>query len=370
MSTLHAKAAVMEEVGRPLVVADIEVAEPEDHEILVRTAAAGLCHSDLLFLEGSWPHPVPTILGHEVTGTVEAVGPEVTGFTPGDTVIGCAGGGCYRCRFCVVGRPLLCEGREAHERPPGAAPRLSRGGQPVHQYGQLSGFSTLLLVHEDAAVRIPPEIPPLLAAILGCAVATGLGAVFNTARVDPGDSVVVTGCGGVGLSAIQGARIAGAGTIVAVDVVPMKLELARTLGATEVVDASEDDRIERVLDLTGGGAAHVIEASGVGRVAEETIAMAAPGGTIVLVGLPAQGTRISFDPATLIPGERVIRGSHVGSLRPTIDIPRYAGMYLRGQLLLEPLVSTRISLRAVNDGFAAMGRGEVARAVIEFARNE
>jgi S-(hydroxymethyl)glutathione dehydrogenase/alcohol dehydrogenase len=370
MSTLHAKAAVMEEAGRPLVVADIEVAEPEGHEILVRTAAAGLCHSDLLFLEGSWPHPVPTILGHEVTGAVEAVGPGVTRFAPGDTVIGCAGGGCYRCRFCVVGRPLLCERRVEHERAAGAVPRLSRGGEAIHQYGQLSGFSTLLLVHEDAAVRIPTEIPPRLAAILGCAVATGLGAVFNTARVDPGDSVVVTGCGGVGLSAVQGARIAGAGTIVAVDVVPMKLELARGLGATDAVDASDEDAIERVLELTGGGASHVIEASGVGRMAEEAIAMAAPGGTITLVGLPAQGTRVSFDPATLIPGERVIRGSHVGSLRPTIDVPRYASMYLRGQLLLEPLVSSQIPLSAVNDGFAAMERGEVARAVIDFATSE
>jgi S-(hydroxymethyl)glutathione dehydrogenase/alcohol dehydrogenase len=366
MSNLHATAAVMEEVGRPLVLSEIEVDEPQGREILVRTAAAGLCHSDLLFLEGSWPHPVPTILGHEVTGTVEAVGPEVNDFAPGDTVIGCAGGGCYRCRFCVTGRPLLCEGRAAHERVEGAAPRLTRHGEAIHQYGQLSGFSTLLLVHEDAAVGIPSEIPPRVAAILGCGVATGLGAVFNTAGVEPGDSVVVTGCGGVGLNAVQGARIAGAGTIVAVDVVSMKLELARTLGATDVVDASESDPVERVVDLTGGGATHVIEASGVGAVAEQAIAMAAPGGTVTLVGLPPQGTRVSFDPATLIPGERVTRGSHVGSLRPTIDIPRYADMYLRGQLELEPLVSSRIPLSAVNDGFAAMGRGEVARAVIEF----
>ena len=366
MGTVHARAAVMEGVGRPLVISEIDVAEPVGHELLVRTVAAGLCHSDLLFLDGDWPHPVPTILGHEVTGVVEAVGPDVTAFGPGDTVIGCAGGGCLHCRFCVVGRPLLCENRD-HDRPAADAPRLSRAGERIHQYGQLSGFSEYLLVHEHAAVRVPSEIPPHLVAILGCGVATGLGAVFNTARVSPGDSVVVTGCGGVGLNAVQGARIAGAGTIVGVDVVQLKLDLARELGASDVVDATVPDPVERVLELTGGGAVHVIECSGVAPVAEQAIRMAGPAGTVTLVGLPAQGTTISFDPTALIPAERVIQGCHVGSLRPTIDIPRYADMYLRGQLLLEPLVSRRIGLEDVNEGFAAMTRGEVARAVVEFA---
>jgi S-(hydroxymethyl)glutathione dehydrogenase/alcohol dehydrogenase len=304
-------------------------------------------------------------LGHEVAGVVEAVGELVTYLQPGDHVIGCAGGPCYHCRYCIVGRPLLCEGRD-HDRRSDEPPRLSIAEGPIHQYGQLSAFAELMLVHENATVKIDPDIPLELASIVGCGVATGLGAVFNTARVTPGSVVVVTGCGGVGLNCIQGARIAGASTIVAVDILPAKLERARALGATHIVDASTVDAITAVLDLTDGGADYVLEAAGVNRLAEQGLDMLRPGGVLTLVGLPAQGTTISFDPTRFTPAEKSILGSSVGSLRPRVDIPRYLTMYERGQLDLESLVSARIGLDEINEGFAAMERGEVARSIVVF----
>jgi S-(hydroxymethyl)glutathione dehydrogenase / alcohol dehydrogenase len=355
----------MHAVDDPLVVEHVDIAEPHGREVLVKTAAAGLCHSDLLFLNGEWAHPVPTILGHEVVGIVEAVGDDVLYVKPGDRIIGCAGGPCYHCRYCVVGRPLLCEGRD-HDRRPEEPPRLSVGGQPIHQYGQLSAFAEYMLVHENATVKISDDLPFHVAAIVGCGVATGLGAVFNTARVEPGAAVVVTGCGGVGLNCVQGARIAGASTIVAVDIVPSKLERAKALGATHLVDATQEDPVAAVLELTGGGADHVLEAAGVNALAQQGIEMLRPGGVLTLVGLPAQGTKIEFEPATFTPAEKSIRGSSVGGLRPRVDIPRYIQMYVRGQLDLDSLVSERIPLEAINDGFAAMQRGEVARSVVVF----
>jgi S-(hydroxymethyl)glutathione dehydrogenase/alcohol dehydrogenase len=240
-------------------------------------------------------------------------------------------------------------------------------GEAIHQYGQLSGFAEYLLVHENATVKIDPEIPLKLASIVGCGVATGLGAVFNTARVEPGESVVITGCGGVGLNAVQGGRIAGAGKVVAVDVVPYKLELAKQLGATHCIDASSGDVVEQVKEATSGGSDHVVETSGVARVAEQAFEMVGNGGKLTLVGLPAQGTMLQFDPALVITGERTVRGSHVGSLRPRVDLPRYLAMYQSGQLLLDPLISAEIALEQVNEGFEAMQRGEVARSIVTFA---
>jgi len=356
----------MSAVDEPLAIREVDLAEPRGREVLIRTSAAGLCHSDLLFLHGEWAHPVPTILGHEVAGVVEAVGSEVTYLRPGDHVVGCAGGPCYHCRYCVVGRPILCEGRD-HDRGAAEPPRLSLDGHTVHQYGQLSAFAEYMLVHENATVKIVDELRLDVASIVGCGVATGLGAVFNTARVEPGASVVVTGCGGVGLNCVQGARIAGAGMIIGVDIVPSKLERAQALGATHVIDGSKDDPVAAVLEMTGGGADHVLEAAGVNALAQQGIEMLRPGGVLTLVGLPAQGTKIEFEPATFTPAEKSIRGCSVGSLRPRVDIPRYVQMYLRGQLDLESLVSAQIALEDINEGFEAMERGEVARSVVVFA---
>jgi S-(hydroxymethyl)glutathione dehydrogenase/alcohol dehydrogenase len=357
------KAAVFTEVGHPMTIEDVQLDEPQGREVLVRVAAAGICHSDLLFLEGSWPHQLPTILGHEVAGVVEAVGPGVTSVRPGDHVVGCAGAPCYECRYCVSGRPLICPNR-SHDRPANDVPRISWNGSRIHQYGELSGFSENLLIHEHACVVIPREVPLELAAIIGCGVATGLGAVFNTARMEPGATAVVTGVGGVGLNAIQGARIAGATKIIAVDVSKDNLDLALGLGATDVVDANTSDTVQAVRDLTAGGADYVFETSGSASVAEAAFEMLGEGSMLVLVGLPARGTRISFDMTRFIPSELNVRGSHVGSLRPRVDLPRYCKMFLSGQLDLDSLITSLYNLDNINDGVTqlqtrANGRGVV-----------
>jgi S-(hydroxymethyl)glutathione dehydrogenase/alcohol dehydrogenase len=356
----------MHEVGLPMVVESISIADPQGREVLVRPVAAGLCHSDLLFLEGQWSHPIPTILGHEVAGVVEAVGPEVSGVKVGDHVLGCAGGGCHECRYCVTGRPIICTDRN-HDRSLGDQPRLRLAdGTPVNQYGQLSAFAELMLVHEHAVVRIDPEMNLQLASIVGCAVATGLGAVFNTARVPVGATVVVTGVGGVGLNAVQGARITGASEIIAVDITPGKLEFARALGATAVIDSTTTSAVDAVRELTNGGADYVFETSGVPAVAESCLEMVGNGGTVVLVGIPSQLATISIRPADLIPREIAILTSHVGSLTPSVDLPRYITLAKQGQLLLEPMVSKRFSLDEINEGFAAMSSGTTSRSIIVF----
>jgi S-(hydroxymethyl)glutathione dehydrogenase/alcohol dehydrogenase len=359
------KAAVLYEANTPLVIEDVRLDAPKGREVRVRSVAAGLCHSDLLFMDGAWPHPMPTILGHEVAGIVEAVGPEVTSVKPGDHIVGCAGGPCYECRYCVMGRPIICPNRN-QDRSPSGTQRIYLGDTPVHQYGQLSAFAEEMLIHEHACVRIPKEVPLHLAAIIGCGVATGLGAIFNTARVEPGASVVVTGVGGVGLNAIQGARIAGATNIVAVDVSDAKLELALRLGADIAVNALDGNAVEAVLDATSGGADHVVETSGVASVAEDGFRMLGEGSILTLVGLPPLGTRIAFDMTKLIPSEQSVRGCHVGSLRPRVDLPRYCEMYLKGMLNLDSMVTSRISLADVNAGFDAMNSGSVGRSVISF----
>jgi S-(hydroxymethyl)glutathione dehydrogenase/alcohol dehydrogenase len=360
------KAAIFERVNEPMKIQDIELADARGREILVRTVAAGICHSDLLFYEGGWEHKLPTILGHEVSGIVERVGSDVTSVKVGDHIIGCAGGPCYECRYCVAGRPIICINRN-HDRKSSEPPRITSQGRQIHQYGQLSGFSEMILIHEHACAVIPKGIPLNLAAVIGCGVATGLGAVFNTAKVEPGASVVVTGVGGVGLNAIQGARIAGAAKIIAVDINPANLELARKLGATDLIDSRQVDAVGEVKSLTNGGADYVIETSGLAKVAETTFDMLGEGSTAVLVGLPpAHGTKISFDMTRFIPSEITVKGSHVGSLRPRIDLPRYCDMYLSGALNLESLVTHTYALEDINEGFSRIAEGANGRAIIQF----
>lgn len=359
------KAAVFREVLAPQTIEEIELDKPQGREVLVRNVAAGICHSDLLFFEGSWAHPRPTILGHEVAGVVMATGPDVTSVKPGDHIVGCAGGPCYECRYCVMGRPIICINRN-HDRRASETPRIRSKGAKIHQYGQLSGFAEGMLIHEHACVVIPKEIPLKLAAIIGCGVATGLGAVFNTAKVEPGASVVVTGVGGVGLNAVQGARISGASKIIAVDVSDDNLALAKKLGATHLVNASQTDSVEFVRDVTTGGADYVIETSGSAKVAESAFDLLGEGAVLTLVGLPAHGTKISFDMTRLIPSEMSVRGCHVGSLRPRIDLPRYCEMYLNGALDLETLVTQTYSLAEINEGFGRLTAGTKGRGVIIF----
>lgn len=358
------RAAVLERIPSELDITEVDIDKPHRHEVLVRTAAAGLCHSDLHFMEGKYLHDTPTIPGHEVAGIVEAVGDDVTELQPGDHVIGCLSIFCGRCEFCLSGRPVLCnrQGLERHEAQPF---RLSRNGEKIHQFLRLSAFAEYLLVHENTLVKIRDDMPLDRAALIGCAVTTGIGAVFNTAKVPPGSTVAVLGCGGVGLNVVQGAAIAGAGRIIAIDTMPWKLDLAKEFGATDLVDVNAGDPAEQVKELTAGGVEYSFEAIGLKIAAEQSFAMLRKGGTATVVGMIPEGQKIEIPGSELL-DEKRIQGSNMGSNRFRVDMPRYVDLYLSGRLKLDELVSRRISLDEINDGFEAMKRGDVARSVITF----
>jgi S-(hydroxymethyl)glutathione dehydrogenase/alcohol dehydrogenase len=361
------RAAVMRAVGRPLTIEDVDIDPPQEQEVLIDVAAAGLCHSDLRFLEGSFDHPLPTVLGHEVAGTVAAVGDAVTEVAVGDHVVMSISVSCGTCPLCRSGRSHLCVDKGATRRRAGQPSRLSQAGSPITQFLDLSAFAEQILVHESAVVGIGEDVPFEHAAVLGCGVATGLGAALNTARVQPGDSVVVIGCGGVGLSAVQGARIAGAHQIIAIDPVPEKLDLAMRLGATEVVDAADPGLVPAVVSLSDGlGVDHVIEA--VGRVPsiEQGFAMTRRGGTVTVVGLVPGGSTVNIPTDDLF-YERRLQGSVMGSNDFKRDVPRYLEMWRDGTLNLGDLVTRRITLEEVNEGFAAMSAGRHPRILIDFS---
>jgi S-(hydroxymethyl)glutathione dehydrogenase/alcohol dehydrogenase len=359
------KAAVLRAYKQPLSIEDLELDAPGPREVLVRTAATGVCHSDLHCIDGALPVPPPMVLGHEPAGVVEAVGAEVTHVAPGDHVIGCLSAFCGSCEYCLRGEPNLCGGG-ATSRPPGAAPRLRKGAETIHQFAHLSAFAERMLVHENALVKIRKEIPLDRAALIGCGVTTGLGAALNTAQVRPGESCAVIGCGGVGLAAIQGCRIAGASRIVAIDTVPWKLELARTLGATDAVDASKGDPVMAVLGATGG-VDYAFECIGTKATSAQSLAMVRKGGAAVLVGVVPVGQMVEFPGLDVVlQGKRIV-GSMMGGNRFRIDMPRYVDFYLQGRLRLDEMISARLPLDEVNTAFDKMKAGEVARSVITFS---
>jgi len=356
----------MRQVGRPLTIEDVEIDRPRPFEVLVEVAATGLCHSDLRFLEGSFSHPLPTVLGHEVAGVVTEIGAEVTAVRPGDHVVMSISVSCGECAQCAAGRTHLCLDKEHTRRPPDQPQRLSVGGLPVNQFLDLSGFAEEVLVHESAVVGIDTEIPFHHAALLGCGVATGLGAALNTAKVEEGDIVAVIGCGGVGLSAIQGARIAGAARIIAVDPLASRLDLARRLGATDVVDATHTDPLAEVSGLLAGiGVDHVIEAVGRVETIEQGFAMTRRGGTVTVVGLVPEGSSVTI-PTDELFYERKLQGSVMGSNDFKVDVPRYIEMYRDRRLDLAHMITERIRLDEINEGFESMVAGRSPRIVIEF----
>ncbi|MBI3517464.1 MAG: Zn-dependent alcohol dehydrogenase [Proteobacteria bacterium] len=358
------KAAVLHEVNKPLVIEDVTINKPAAHEVLINTAYAGLCHSDLHFMEGLYPYPLPCVLGHEAAGVVEAVGSEVGYVKKGDHVITCLSVFCGTCENCTSGRPVLCTNTDV-KLPPGAARRLSFKGQPLHTFVNLSAFAEQMLVHENAVVKIGPEFPLDRAALIGCGVMTGYGAVVNTAKVAPGETVVVIGCGGVGMAAINGAAIAGAGRIIAVDTNPVKLQLAAKLGATDLVNPTDGDPVEQVKGLTKGGVHHAIECLGTKTTAEQAFQMLAFGGTATLVGMVPFGQKIELHGYDFL-RERKIQGSSMGSNRFRTDMPRLIEFYKQRKLHLDDWISDRIKLADINAGFAAMKAGKVVRSVIQF----
>ncbi len=361
------KAAVLESIPGELEIQDVSIGEPGPREVLVRTVAAGLCHSDLHFMEGKYPYPCPAVLGHESAGVVEAVGSMVSYVQPGDHVITCLSAFCGHCEQCLSGHMSLCENKNTElVRSPDEGPRLHRhDGEEVHQFLHLSSFAEQLLIHEHALVKINPEMPLDRAALIGCGVTTGLGAVFRTAQVRPGETVAVIGCGGIGLAAIQGARIAGANRIIAVDMVGSKLDLAKELGATHVVDASSDNAVEAVIELSGGGVHHSFEAVGAKVTAEQSFQMIRNGGQATVIGMIPVGTTVEIDGTSLI-YEKKLTGSNMGSNQFRTDMPRFVEMYLDGRLRLDEMVSKTIELEDINAGFEEMKTGEVARSVIAF----
>ncbi len=360
------KAAVLREVGKPLEIEDVQIGKPGPHEVLIRTAAAGVCHSDLHFVEGSYPHPLPAVLGHESAGVVEQVGSEVRTVKPGDHVITCLSAFCGHCEHCLTGHMSLCVSPET-KREKGAEPRLFReGAEPrMNQFLNLSSFAEQMLVHEHACTAIRKDMPLDVAALIGCSVTTGVGAVIHTSNVRPGETVAVIGCGGVGLAAVNGAAIAGAGRIIAVDRVGSKLNLAKAFGATDVIDASDGDPVKQVQEMTGGGVHHSFEAIGLKQTAEQAFKMLRRGGTANIIGMIPVGTMIELHGPDFL-GEKKIQGSFMGSNRFPVDMPRFVDFYMSGKLKLDDMISRRIKLADVNDAFDELKRGEIARSVIVF----
>ena len=358
------KAAVFREVGKPLEVEEVEISKPGPREVLIRTAAAGVCHSDLHFVEGLYPAATPLVLGHESAGIVEEVGANVTYVKPGDHVITCLSVFCGHCEMCLTGHLSLCanpETRRGHEE----EPRLAKNSQPVQQFADLSSFAEQMLVHEHAIVKIREDMPLDRAALIGCGVTTGVGSVFHTAAVEPGSTVAVIGCGGVGLSCINGAELAGAGRIIAIDTVENKLDMAKIFGATDVVNASDVNAVGEVRELTGGGVQYSFEAIGLKQTAEQAFSMLRPGGTATIIGMIPIGVKIELTGAAFLQ-EKKIQGSMMGSNRFRVDMPRFIDFYLAGKLHLDEMVSKRIKLSQVNEAFADMKSGSVARSVIIF----
>jgi S-(hydroxymethyl)glutathione dehydrogenase/alcohol dehydrogenase len=359
------KAAVMRALHAPLTIEEIEVGKPGPREVLVRTAATGVCHSDLHVLEGALPATLPTVLGHEPAGVVEMVGSGVSQFARGDHVIGCLSAFCGQCEYCLAGRPNLCGG-EATLRAAGEPPRLCKDDAPITQFAHLSAFAEQMLVHENALVKIRPDVPLDRAALIGCGVTTGLGAALNTAKVRPGQTAAVIGCGGVGLAIVQGCRIAGAARTIAVDTSDWKLDLARRLGATDTVHADSGNPVAAVVEMTAGGVDYAFEAIGLPVTVRQAVRMTRKGGTTVMVGVVPMGTNVELPGADIVLREKSVRGCMMGSNRFRVDMPHYVELYMNGQLKLDEMISARLPLDGVNDALEALRQGTAARSVLVF----
>ena len=355
--------------SRPLAIEAVELAPPGPGEVLVKVAAAGLCHSDLSVINGDRPRPMPMALGHEAAGIVEVLGDGVTDLKRGDHVVMVFVPSCGHCPPCAEGRPALCE--------PGAAAngagtllsgarRLSKDGQPIHHHLGCSVFADHAVVSRRSLVKIDPELPLDEAALFGCAVLTGVGAVVNTAQVRAGASVAVIGLGGVGLASLLGARVAGARQIVAVDLSDAKLELARSLGATHTFNATTADTTEKIREATGGGVEYAFELAGSVRALEGAYKITRRGGTTVTAGLPPPSATFALSPVNLVAEERTVKGSYIGTCVPSRDIPRFIELYKQGRLPVDRLLTGRLALDEINQGFDLLHEGKAVRQVVVF----
>jgi alcohol dehydrogenase len=371
------RAAILETMGaprpyaasKPLKIAEVELAPPGRGEVLVRLGAAGLCHSDLSVINGDRPRPTPMVLGHEAAGTVEEIGPGIDDLRKGDRVVMVFVPSCGHCLPCAEGRPALCE--------PGATAntagvllsgerRLSRNGGAVHHHMGVSAFAEYATVSRRSLVKVPSDLPLDEAALFGCAVLTGVGAVVNTARVPPGSSVAVIGLGGVGLAALLGAVASGARQLVAIDLSAEKLSLARQLGATDTVEGGAADAVEQVRAVTQGGVEYAFEMAGSVKAMELAYKITRRGGTTVTAGLPPPNATFPVPQVNLVAEERTIKGSYIGTCVPTRDLPRFIALYRGGKLPVDRLMSGRLRLDEINEGFDRLDRGEAVRQVIVF----
>jgi alcohol dehydrogenase len=374
---MQVKAAMLRATGakppyaasRPLEIVEVDLDGPGRGEVLVKVAAAGLCHSDLSVIDGSRPRPTPMVLGHEAAGVVAAVGEGVTDLAVGDHVVMVFVPSCGHCLPCATGRPALCEpGARAN----GAgsllsgARRLAFAAEPVHHHLGVSAFAEFAVVAQESCVKVDPSLPFDHAALFGCAVLTGVGAVVNTARVPVGAAVAIVGLGGVGLAAVVGAVAAGARQIVAVDLAPTKRDHALRLGATDVVDAGAPDAVQRIKDVTRGGAEFCIETAGAVPALELAYAATARGGVTVTAGLPHPDRKLSIQAVSLVAEERTLKGSYIGSCVPRRDLPNFVGLFQAGRLPVDKLLTHRLRLDEINEGFDRLREGVGVRQVVRF----
>jgi S-(hydroxymethyl)glutathione dehydrogenase / alcohol dehydrogenase len=362
------RAVVFSGVDQPIEIQDVDLAPPGPKEVRVKIAAAGVCHSDLHVRRGEWILPTPLVMGHEGSGTVIEVGPGVTMLKVGDHVVLSWVPSCGECRYCRAGEEARCQVAATIVAPGGVlqdgTSRLSRDGHMIHHYLGVSSFAEEAVVPETGAIKIRDDAPLDTMALVGCAVATGVGAVTNTAQVETGSTVVVIGCGGVGLSVVQGARLAGAQRIVAVDIRPEKTALALTMGATDQLVVDSVDPVSALRGLMPEGADYVFDAIGMTKTTEQAIQMLGLGGAAVIVGLPPTGARASFEPLVLAESDQRILGSNYGSVRPAIDLPRLVDLYMSGDLLLDQLVSDRRSLDQAVQSLDDLDQGKALRTLL------
>lgn len=364
---MRATAAVLYEVKKPVVIEEVELLEPRAHEVLVRWAANGVCHSDLHVITGDLPHPLPVVLGHEAAGVVERVGPGVETVKPGDHVCSSYIPSCGKCGYCIGGQPTMCALRD---KPRwfmlDGTTRFRKNGTSLHHFLQVAGYATHSVLMEESVIPIRKDAPLDVVCLVSCGVLAGAGPVFNRAKVPPGASVAVFGCGGVGLNTVQAARLVGAGKIIAVDVMAQKLAWAEEFGATHVVNAATEDPVARVQALSGtGGVDFAFEVVGTQATIEQALSSTHRGGTCVVVGVSPAGTRLSIDPG-LILQQRVLTGSSFGGGHQRTDVPMLIDLYMSGKYKINELITRRVPLGDLNLAFDAMLKGEVKRSVVVY----
>ncbi len=362
------KAAVLYENNKPVKVEDVVLDEPQNQEVLVRMVATGVCHTDLHFVKGEMPQPLPVVLGHEGAGVVEKVGTNVSTLQPGDHVVLMVAYSCGKCRYCVCGQPAMCPewlGYHMMGTLPDATKRLHRNGEDLNHFFSQSSFAEYAVVHERSAIKIRKDAPLETMCLLGCGTTTGIGSVLNTAGLRAGDSIVIYGCGGVGLSAVIAANLGGAGKLIAVDTNDIKLEKAKELGADYVINPTQEDPPQRVMEITNGGADHAIECIGNTNVMAQAFASIHAGGKCVIAGMAPMGAMVSTAPFEFLLG-KTITGSVQGHIRAAVDVPKYADLYMAGKLPIDKLVSKYYALEQINEAFGALEKGEIIRGVVRF----